>query len=255
MCLIGLTTLQTEKGHRKWLSGVQTSAETGMRRLKTIGRCPRNPNGETRQRHGPSRVLSIAMPSPHLVPLPRGPLPDRDDDELMTLAQAGVREAFAALVERHAERLVQACARFVDDGERGAEIAQETWVTIWAQRSQYRAEGKFVVWLITAARNRCRNHSRMRGVVQRHRMRAASEAAEPPTPKQIDQLLLEERRHRVHDALSRLPERMREALVLRYAQELRYDEMAAILRIGESTLRSRVHHGLRLLRDLLEEHR
>jgi RNA polymerase sigma-70 factor (ECF subfamily) len=48
---------------------------------------------------------------------------------------------------------------------------------------------------------------------------------------------------------------MREALVLRYAQELRYDEMAAILRIGESTLRSRVHHGLRLLRDLLEEHR
>jgi RNA polymerase sigma-70 factor (ECF subfamily) len=95
----------------------------------------------------------------------------------------------------------------------------------------------------------------MRGVVQRHRMRAASEAAEPPTPKQIDQLLLEERRHRVHDALSRLPERMREALVLRYAQELRYDEMAAILRIGESTLRSRVHHGLRLLRDLLEEHR
>ena len=150
---------------------------------------------------------------------------------------------------------MQVCSRFVGDGEWGAEMAQETWVTIWAQRSQYRAEGKFIVWLITAARNRCRNHSRMRGVVQRHRMRAASEAAEPPTAKQIDQLLVEERRHRVHHALSRLPERMREALVLRYGQELRYDEMAAILRIGESTLRSRVHHGLRLLRDLLEEHR
>jgi RNA polymerase sigma-70 factor (ECF subfamily) len=66
---------------------------------------------------------------------------------------------------------------------------------------------------------------------------------------------LEERRRRVRDALCRLPEPMREALVLRYAEELPYDEMAEVLRTGESTLRSRVHHGLRLLRALLEKNR
>ena len=195
------------------------------------------------------------MPSPRLVGLAPGSLPERSDDELMALAQAGVREAFAVLVERHAERLVHACSAFVHDSGAGVELAQETWVTIWAQRSHYRAEGRFVVWLITAARNRCRNHLRRHGVVRRHAEQAATEIVEPPSPDQIDRLLLEERRRRVRDALSRLPERMREAVILRYAEELRYDEMAEVLRTGESTLRSRVHHGLRMLRSILEKNR
>jgi len=74
-----------------------------------------------------------------------------------------------------------------------------------------------------------------------------------PSPTQIDRLLVEERQRRVRDALSRLPASMREALLLRYAEGLAYDEMAAVLGTGESTLRSRVHHGLRLLRSLLEK--
>lgn len=192
---------------------------------------------------------------PRLVRPARGSLPDRGDDELMALAQAGLRDAFATLVERHAERLVHVCSAFVHDSAAGAELAQETWVAIWAQRSQYRAEGRFVVWLITAARNRCRNHVRRHGIARRHAEQAATDVLDPPSPDQIDRLLLEERRRRVRDALSRLPERMHEALVLRYAEELRYDEMAEVLHIGESTLRSRVHHGLRLLRTLLEKSR
>ncbi len=194
------------------------------------------------------------MSFPRLVRTAPGSLPERTDDELMALAQAGVREAFAVLVERHAARLVHACSAWVHDSGVGAELAQETWVTIWAQRSRYRPEGRFVVWLITAARNRCRNHVRRHGVVRRHAQQAAAEDAEP-SPDQIDRLLLEERRRRVLEALSQLPESMREALVLRYAEELRYDEMAEVLGTGESTLRSRVHHGLRLLRNILEKNR
>jgi len=195
-----------------------------------------------------------SMTSPRLVRAAPEPLPARSDDELMTLAQAGLRDAFAVLVERHAERLVQVCARFVNDGELGAELAQDTWVSLWSERAKYRADGRFVVWLITAARNRCRNHARQRGVVRRH-AETATHAEAPPSAEQIDRLLLEERRRRVREALGRLPERMREAVLLRYAEELGYDEMATVLSVGESTLRSRVHHGLRLLRGLLEKNR
>ena len=195
------------------------------------------------------------MSFPRLVRTASGSLPERSDDELMALAQAGVREAFAVLVERHAARLVHACSALVHDSGAGAELAQETWVTVWAQRSRYRPEGRFVVWLITAARNRCRKYvpgatASSGGTRSRPPPRAPSRR-----PTRIDRLLLEERRRRVLDALSRLPERMREALVLRYAEDLRYDEMAEVLRTGESTLRSRVHHGLRLLRNILEKNR
>jgi RNA polymerase sigma factor (sigma-70 family) len=160
------------------------------------------------------------------------------------------------LVERHALRLVQACARMVNDGEASAELAQETWVAVWAQRAQYRPEGRFVVWLIAAARNRCRNYLRQRGVSSRHVARSqVGEALDTQSAQQIDRLLLHERQRKVREALARLPSRMREALLLRYSEELGYDEMAQVLRVRESTLRSRVHHGLRLLRALLEKGR
>jgi RNA polymerase sigma factor (sigma-70 family) len=193
------------------------------------------------------------MTFPRLVkgPEPPATLDQRSDDELMTLAQAGMRDAFAVLVERHAQRLVQVCARFVNDGDLGAELAQETWVAVWTHRAKYRGDGRFLVWLITAARNRCRNHARRHGVARRH-VEETARAGSAPSANQIDELLLEERRRRVRDALARLPERMREAVMLRYAEELAYDEMAVALRVDESTLRSRVHHGLRLLRSWLE---
>ncbi len=189
-----------------------------------------------------------------LEPVPTAPLEQRTDNELMALAQAGVREAFAALVERHARRVVQICSRFANDPDIGAELAQETWVAVWAHRGEYQLTGKFIVWLITAARNRCRNCLRANEVARRY-AHAAAALGTATSPDQIDVLLQEERRRRVRDALARLPAAMREALLLRYAEELRYDEMAEVVQVGESTLRSRVYHGLRLLRNLLEKNR
>jgi RNA polymerase sigma-70 factor (ECF subfamily) len=196
--------------------------------------------------------LVVTRPPPYLQPLqrPGQALCDRADDELMTLAQAGARDAFGVLVERHALRVVHVCARLLNDAELGVELAQETWVTVWTQRAHYRREGKFVVWLVTVARNRCRNRLRQQGVVRRHI--ESNVRSEATTPDQIDRLLEEERRRHVRNALAQLPEAMREALLLRYAEELRYDEMSNLLAVSESTLRSRVHHGLKLLRERLE---
>ncbi|HKQ70605.1 MAG TPA: RNA polymerase sigma factor [Polyangiaceae bacterium] len=182
-----------------------------------------------------------------------GALQERSDDDLMTLSQAGHREAFTALLTRHAERVVNLCSRFVNDGPLGRELAQDTWVLVWQGRQKYRAEGAFVRWLVTVARNHCRNHVR--------RNKTASDIGGdiddvadllPNSAEQLDALLIEERRRRVRRALSELAAPMREALLLRYAEGLRYDEMTSIAGTGESTLRSRVHHGLKLLKEKLE---
>ncbi len=54
--------------------------------------------------------------------------PRVDDDTLMSLAQAGSREAFATLVERHALQVVQSCYRFSGEREQARELAQGIWV-------------------------------------------------------------------------------------------------------------------------------
>jgi RNA polymerase sigma-70 factor, ECF subfamily len=193
------------------------------------------------------------MRSPRLVGSEPGgaPLEERTDDELMTLSQAGAREAFAVLVGRYALRVVETCSRFAGDRSAGAELAQATWAAIWEHRFRYKRGSDFVVWLITAARNRCRNDLRGRSVARRHAT-TTMVLGTAPSPDQIDRLLDGERRRRVHEALERLPSATREVLLLRFGEELRYDQMAEVVGAGESTLRSRVHHGLKRLRDLLE---
>jgi len=181
------------------------------------------------------------------------PLSGRDDDTLMMLAQAGSRDAFAVLVERHALRVVQTCLRFAGDRELAGELAQGVWVTVWESRCRYKSASEFLIWLVTIARNRCRNELRRQRVVERH-AHAVTLFGANASPEQIDSMLRRERQRRVHEALNQLSAPMREALLMRYGEELRYDEMATVLGAQESTLRSRVHHGLKLLKRQLEKH-
>jgi RNA polymerase sigma-70 factor, ECF subfamily len=176
---------------------------------------------------------------------------ERSDDELMALARAGLRSAFAVLVERHALRVAGACTRFVNDAERGREIAQDVWLLAWQSRDRYQAGG-FLVWLITIARNRCRNELR-RGKATPIDAREPAPDASASSPGQLDRLLVEERRLRVRRALGELSVQQREALLLRFGEGLRYDEMTAVAGTGESTLRSRVHHALKALKQKLED--
>lgn len=195
------------------------------------------------------------MPLPRLVRSTEpeeSALGERSDDELMALARAGLRSALATLVERHAARVLHACTRFVNDAQLGRELAQDTWVLVWQGRDKYRAEGTFVPWVLTVARNHCRNELRRRGKVTSLDERAASEL-QADSPGVLDTLLLEERRSRVRRALEQLSGPLRDALLLRFAEELRYDEMTGVLDAGESTLRSRVHHGLKALKSKLKE--
>lgn len=191
----------------------------------------------------------VRVPDP-----PRDALLERTDDELMQLACAGLRSAFATLVERHAMRVVSLCARFVNDGQLGRELAQDTWVLVWHGREKYRGDGGFVAWLVTLARNHCRNELRRRKLVAAH-ARAPVTDDVASSPGQLDGLLVEERRRRVRAALAELSLPLREALLLRYGEDLRYDEIASVVGTGESTLRSRVHHGLKALKEKLEDDR
>lgn len=178
-------------------------------------------------------------------------LSERSDDELMQLACAGLKEAFATLVERHAQRVINLCSRFAGDAQLGRELAQDTWVMVWQGRDKYQSGGGFGAWLTTVACNHSRNQLRRRKLMRTHAELQAPQ--DPAAPGQLDDLLLEERRRRVRHALAELPYPMREAVLLRYAEDLRYDEMTSVVGTGESTLRSRVHHALKLLKQKLED--
>lgn len=180
----------------------------------------------------------------------------RSDDELMALARGGERGALAALAGRYMAQVTSFCAKLTRDPRASEELAQDTWLQVWAGRYAYEPRGKFAVFLYTIARNRCRNHVRAR----RRRGAWPPPLGAPPdvgelasgAPDHLDALLARERGRRVHEALFGLPEKLREAVVLRFAEGLSYEDMASVLGGSESTLRSRVHHALKSLRSELE---
>lgn len=181
----------------------------------------------------------------------------RSDEELMALVRLGTRPAFRVLVIRHAEKVAGFCARMTGDRAAAPEIAQEVWLAVWDARERWEPRATFRSYLYTVAFSRAQNHIRAR------RRRATVFTAAPLDPeaadpnastngaRAVDALLARERRERVLRAVSDLPGPMREAVVLRFVDELSYDEMEAVLAASASTLRSRVHHALARLKERL----
>jgi len=133
------------------------------------------------------------------------------------------------------------------------ELSQETWLRVWRSRESYVAQGKFVAMLYTVARNQCRNHLRDRTrriAVIGEGGDGLEEIAGAEATAVID-LIAQERQRRVQRAVRDLPDPMREAVVLRFSEDLSYADMAAILNTADTTIRSRVFHGLKRIRAAL----
>lgn len=191
----------------------------------------------------PAKVISIHSSA-------QRPLDERSADEQMLLAAAGRRDAFEALVRRYLPRVSRFCAKYAGSVAAGDDLAQDVFVKLWSARDRYRPSGKFEVFLFTLARNACRNHVRF-AFLRRSDADSADDGALETTCA-LDEVLARESERRVRVELSRLPPRLREAVLLRFDQDLGYRDVAVVLGIPEATARTRVFNGLRRLRERLD---
>jgi RNA polymerase sigma-70 factor (ECF subfamily) len=181
------------------------------------------------------------------------PLVELDDDALVLLGRAGRREAFDTLVRRHQERVLRLAHKYLADKGAAHDAAQATFVELFRSLPRYQPRGLFLVFLQRIALNQCRMYGRSRT----SRARASDELAwqpEAPPPQAPDALLLaREQRREVEQALTGLSTKLREVLVLRYANDCSLEEVAQILELPVGTVKSRLFAGLAKLRQKLEE--
>ena len=141
-------------------------------------------------------------------------------------------------------------------GDAGAaqDVTQETFLKAWRARERYDPSlASLRVWLFGIARNAMIDHARAAGARPWHRelvdpttASEMGEAVADPTEAMMQSWLVEE-------ALRRLSEHHRQAIVETQLRERPYDEVAAQLRIPVGTLRSRVFYGLKALRSAMDE--
>jgi RNA polymerase sigma-70 factor, ECF subfamily len=183
----------------------------------------------------------------------------RDRADMERLA-AGQDAALDDLMERHSTPVFQFLCRMVGNEEDAGDLAQETFVRVFRARASFRSGEKFSTWLFTIAANLARNHFRWRA---RHpTVSLDAEAGETEQtlgstlpaagPAPNEQALTAERATAVRTAVARLPEDLREAIVLCEWQELGVAEAAAILESTPKAVESRLYRARQILREKLK---
>ena len=182
---------------------------------------------------------------------------DRADMERLV---AGHDAALNDLMERHATPVFHFLCRMLGNEDDANDLAQETFVRVFRARASFRTNEKFSTWLYTIAANLARNHFRWRS---RH-LNVSLEAetgeseqtlgsllpANDPTPN--EQALAAERAAAVRAAVDRLPEDLREAIILCEWEERSVAETALILGATPKAVESRLYRARQVLRERLK---
>ena len=189
-------------------------------------------------------------------PTPSQPDENSRDVALMVRIGAGDHAAFRVLVERHQDAVVGTVAKMLGNPAEAQDISQQVFLRLWRHAKHYRPEAKFTTYLFTITRNLVFNESRRR----RRRKEISSNEYEASSHTQIEanpgrqpdaELLQSELRQAVDAAIAALPEIQRMAVVLRRYEQMPYEQMAIVLGLSVSAVKSLLFRARTSLRDSL----
>jgi RNA polymerase sigma-70 factor (ECF subfamily) len=170
-------------------------------------------------------------------------LRDLDDRELMRLHVEGDPDAFGELFRRHRDRMWAVALRTTGNREVASDCVQDAFISAFRRAGSYRGDAAVTTWLHRIVVNACLDRLR--------RDRPTSELPEYELADRHDDVGSAETRLDVREALARLPEGQRLALVLVDMHGLSVAEAAAVLDVAEGTVKSRCSRGREALAALL----
>ncbi|MGB3245255.1 MAG: RNA polymerase sigma factor [Sulfitobacter sp.] len=183
------------------------------------------------------------------------PQPDiAQDDDAALLARYGDGDASAArlLAARLTPRIYAHAVRVLGDGAEAEDVTQDALMRLWRIAPEWRVgEAKVTTWLYRVVANLCTDRLRKR------RTTPLEDVAEPADPAPSAPAVMQEasRAQALQDALASLPDRQRQAVVLRHIDGLANPEIAAILDIGVEAVESLTARGKRALTAALADRR
>lgn len=155
--------------------------------------------------------------------------------------------AYAQLIERHRPRCFRYACRMLGDHDEAEDVVQEAFVRAYRALSQCVNPDRFGEWVFQILVNRCRTAIERRTTQDRWFVRTDTDILDPRSD--ISQQMPQT--DDVEYALAQLAPVYREALILKYVEQLTYDEMAEITGIGISALKMRVNRAGAMLRSRL----
>ena len=177
------------------------------------------------------------------------------EQSLIQRAQKGDPEAFATLVDEHQRYVYNLALRVVRDENEALDLTQETFVRAWTALPNFRGQSQFRTWLYRITTNLCYN--RLPGL-----RRSLNDLGDDVLPEVVESedtasnplrvLESNEIRIQLHQAIDQLDANYKILIVMRYHDELSYEEIASLLNLPLGTVKTGLFRAREKLRFALQ---
>ncbi len=182
-----------------------------------------------------------------------------DDERLPNIRDLGDRElierclakgpetevAWEEIVRRYRRKVFGIAYKFTGRYEESQDLSQEIFLRIFRSLDKFDRTADFGTWLYSVSRNHCIDHYRSgrreREMLVQHEVQLEELASARFDPHR--RIEVRDKRKMLLEALSGLPKKLREAVVLRDLRGLSYQEIVDYLRLPEGTVKSRINRG------------
>lgn len=162
------------------------------------------------------------------------------DDDLVEQIRRGDEKAAEELIKRYYSSILFYCKRHCFNSEKAEDLAQETFLRLFRNLSGYKGKRKFKAYLYTIANHLCIDESRKIEVYPLENEEEITDAS--------DEIRRIEDRSEVDYLLKVLSPEQREAVILRFGEQLSFWEIAKIMGCNMRTAQSRVRNALKIMR-------
>lgn len=162
------------------------------------------------------------------------------DDKLIEQIKAGDEQAAEELITRYYASILRYCRWHCSSVEKAEDLTQETFYRLFKNISGYKGKRKFKAYLYTIANRLCIDESRKKPLY--------SIEDEEIIIDECDEILRMEDKAEVNYLLSTLSPEQREAIILRFGEQLEFYEIAKVMGCNMRTAQSRVRNGLKIMR-------
>ena len=181
----------------------------------------------------------------------------KSDEVLVEETRKGKKKSFELLVIKYEKKVFSLIFRFTKDQEVVAELAQETFLKAYRAIHSFKGRSSFYTWLRQIAINNSINYLQSRrdvvsldadNNVEAH----IQEPLNNPRPNPEAFALAQENIATIRNALDAIPESFRSILLMREFEDMSYEEIAEVLDCPVGTVRSRLFHARRVLKETIE---
>jgi len=169
------------------------------------------------------------------------------DEKLMRLYSSSRRpEIFSKIYKRNFKSLLKYLLWLCGDSEAAKDITQNIFIKIYNKPHLFDASKNFKVWLFSIAKNDWKNYIRRQS--NQSKLMTEVKNINMPSIKIDEQFFSEDKFRKVKSAIDLLSESHKEAIILKYSNNLTIKEIAGILNCSEGTVKSRLFYALKKLK-------